>query len=39
MRVERRVFPASFKREAIDRITNDGLNVGAGQVTRDLPFT
>jgi len=34
MRVEPRVFPASFKRETVDRIANGGLGVGA--MTREL---
>ncbi len=34
MSVQRRNFPGSFKREALDRVANSGLSVGA--VAREL---
>lgn len=34
MSVQRRVFPYSFKREAVDRVANSGLSAGA--VAREL---
>lgn len=34
MSVQRRVFPDSFKREAVDRVANSGLTAGA--VAREL---
>ncbi len=34
MSVQRRVFPESFKREAVDRVANSGLSAGA--VAREL---
>ena len=34
MSVQRRVFPESFKREAVDRVANSGLTAGA--VAREL---
>jgi transposase len=34
MSVQRRNFPDSFKREAVDRVANGGL--GAGAVAREL---
>jgi len=34
MSAQRLVFPESFKRDAIDRVTNSGLTAGA--VARDL---
>ncbi len=29
MSAQRRVFPESFKREAVDRVANSGLSVGS----------
>ena len=34
MSVQRRMFPKSFKREAVDRVANSGLSAGA--VAREL---